>query len=455
MKLRWASLLGIVLTLLFIHRVSPQSAKTVIRVGPNIRVGAQNTRQAEPFIAADAKDSSVLIISASEVVDGLKKPGMVAQSYVSNDGGLTWSISELPGMSEALQSGRVETELDNWVALAPNGDAIYTSLLFTSKERAPIYVFRSTDKGRAWNGPTQIAEADYDQPRTTAFLRDGKLRIYIAAASGGAVLLGSIDNGQSFTTIGRVEPDNLRHQAMNPVALMDGSVLLPYTDFPDPEKQQLKFSRIYAARFEDGGKAIGLPHFVADLERPFPGGAYFATDLSAGKFRGNVYASWEDGDYGPKLVRHDDQPVREESGARREVVVARSMDNGRYWSVPYRLRAEGRGPAHFSTLAVSSEGVLGVLWTQDEKYELNSRCYRAWFAASVDAGDTFSSPVAVSDKLSCSDAGLNPEPFFKSRLKGGDYIGLAVSADGVFHAAWIDARDGAFRLYTARIDIGH
>jgi hypothetical protein len=66
--------------------------------------------------------------------------------------------------------------------------------------------------------------------------------------------------------------------------------------------------------------------------------------------------------------------------------------------------------------------------------------------------ENFSLPTTVSDKVSCSDPKLNPEPYFKTRLKGGDYIGLAAAADGSFHAVWIDARDGAFRLYTSRIE---
>ena len=453
MKAQSASQLLIIFSLVLIECIPSRAADTKITVGPNIRVSATNVRQAEPFIATDPTDSNTLIISTSEVAEGLKSHGMLVQSYVSRDGGHAWSVSELPGMREAAQSGKLETELDNWIAFTPNGDVFLTSLPFTAEGNSPIYVFRSTDKGRTWNDPTVLADAGYDQPKTTTTLWDGKLRIYIAASSRGVVLLSSDDNGQSFTTMGRIGPDNLEHQAMNPLVLANGSVLLPYADFPDPDRHRLNFSRIYVARSEDGGRTFSVPRFVADLSRPYPGCVRFATDLSAGKFRGNVYASWNDGDFGPRLVKRGAERVREESGNRREVAVARSSDGGMTWSAPANLRIEGRGASDLATLAVSPEGVLGVLWLQDERYESNSRCYRVWFAASVDGGDTFSSPASVSDKPSCSDAKLNPEPFFTSRLKGGDYIGLAAAVDGTFHAAWIDARDGAFRLYTARVDV--
>ncbi len=117
--------------------------------------------------------------------------------------------------------------LDNWITFGPNGEAYYTALALPPEKGAPIYVFRSPDKGHTWYGPTKIASTSFDQPRTIAALRDGKVRIYIAAASRTAVLLGSDDGGQSFNTLARIEPDDLPHMAMNPVVLADGSILLP------------------------------------------------------------------------------------------------------------------------------------------------------------------------------------------------------------------------------------
>ena len=441
-----------VYALLVIH-TSLQAAEIQVRVGPNIRVGEGKTRQAEPYIAAHPEDARSLIISASEVVDGLEGKGLIAKSYFSNDGGQTWSASELPGLREQLVRGNLETVLDNWITFGPNGEAYYTALALPRGKGAPIYVFRSPDKGHTWYGPNEIASSSFDQPRTTASLRDGKVRIYIAATSGDVVLLGSDDDGRSFNTLSRIKPDNLPHQAMNPLVLADGSLLLPYVDFGSREKLRLNSCRIYVARSEDGGNTFGLPRFVADMARPYPGTAHISADLSGGKFRGRVYATWEDGDFGPRWVRQGDRFVREESGSRREVGLAHSTDNGETWSAPKILRAEGRGAVDFATLAVSSDGVLGVLWVQDERYEIDPHSYSVWFAASVDGGDTFSPPVSISSEPSRPGPRLNPEPYFTYRPRGGDYIGLAAATNGSFHAVWIDARDGAFRLYTTRIEV--
>ena len=429
-----------------------QVGATEISIGANVRVGAPESRQAEPYVASHPLNAGSLIISVSEVVGGLDSKGLLARSYFSNDGGRTWAVSDLPGLREALVEGRLQTVLDTWVTFAPNGESYFTALPFTAEEQAPIYFYRSPDSGRTWLGPTVLGSGG-DQPKTVASMRNGTPSIYIAAAERGVVLLNSVDLGQSFHEIARIEPDNLSHQAMNPLVLADGSVLLPYLDFPGGRTQRLHSARIYVTRSEVGGSSFSLPRFVADIPRPYPGTAHFAVDLSDGEFQGRVYATWEDGDFGPQLVRSGDQFVRRESGTRREVTVAHSTDNGRTWSPPRILQTESRGSAHFATAAVSQEGVLGVFWIQHDSYEPDRRCYQAWFAASLDGGSTFSPSMPVSADASCPEGRLNPEPFFTTRPRGGDYVGLAVAADGSFHAAWPDARDGAFRLYTARITV--
>src|ERR1700688_2468781 len=105
METRKNSLLAICFVSVVIQS-SSDVAVIKIKIGPNIRVGPEKTRQAEPFIAAHPVDSQNLIISASEVVDGLKGQGLLSRSYVSDDGGQTWEATELPGQLDALANGR-------------------------------------------------------------------------------------------------------------------------------------------------------------------------------------------------------------------------------------------------------------------------------------------------------------------------------------------------------------
>ena len=421
-----------------------------VKVGPNVRVGQAKTRQAEPYIAAHPEDTNTLIISTMESVDGLIGGGFTAQAYLSNDAGRTWRISELPGLRNALLKGRFLTLQDDWITFAPNGDAYYSLLPTTSDRRQSIFVFRSTDKGHSWSGPTEIGGDGFDQPKTIAAFGDSKVRLYIAASSGKgrAVWFDSDGAGKSFKPLGPIQADPKPYRALNPLVLADGSILLPYSGYLPHSAP-----RVYIVQSRDGGATFGAPVLVPQMDRAFQDTLDFAIDKSRGKNSGRIYAAWEEGDFNPRVAREGDRLRRHGIGARRDVMVAHSPDNGQTWSAAKILRAEGWGTSDFATVAVSHGGVVGVLWVQNEWYEIDPRSYNVWFAASANGGESFSPPVRVSSETSRPKAKPNPEFSFASGWGGGDYIGLAASADGSFHATWIDARDGAFRLYAARIEV--
>ncbi|HET9178248.1 MAG TPA: sialidase family protein [Terriglobia bacterium] len=428
---------------------SLRSSEIAVSVGPNVRVGQAKSRQAEPYIAAHPKDANSLIISTMERLDAVGGGGFTAQAYLSSDAGQTWSASDLPGLRYALRKGQFLTVQDDWITFAPNGDAYYSALPTTLDRRQPILVFRSIDKGRSWSGPTEVGAGGFDQPKTTVAFRDGKVRLYLAVSTGRgrAVWLVSDDSGKSFKALAPIKAGAKPYRALNPLVLADGSVLLPYSGYLPHSTP-----RVYVMRSEDGGLTFQTPVLVPRMDRASQDTLNFAIDLSYGKNRGGIYAAWEEGEFGRNIAREGDRLARHGIRARRDVMVAHSTDMGRTWSAATILRAEGRGPSDLVTMAVSRDGVVGVLWVQNERYEVDQRSYDVWFAASADGGESFCSPLRVSSETSRPAAGLNPEFSFASGWGGGDYIGLAASADGSFHAAWIDARDGAFRLYTARIE---
>jgi len=231
--------------------------------------------------------------------------------------------------------------------------------------------------------------------------------------------------------------------------------MIPYADFPIRPSQHLTASRIYVLRSMDGGVSFEVPRFVADMPRAFPGGGVsFATDASIGKFSGRIYALWEDGDFGPELVAKSTEIKREESGERRGLAISYSTDNGRTWSVPRQLAKPGLGPAFMGCLAVAPNGTLGALWIQHEKYATDPQEYRAWFAASTDGGEAFTTPQALSSHISRPDRTRRDKvAYIRTRPRGGDYIGLAATANSVFHAVWSDARDGLFCTFHAPVRV--
>jgi len=260
-------------------------------------------------------------------------------------------------------------------------------------------------------------------------------------ATWGVAVLRSDDGGITFQRTAFIAHDQLNHNGLNPVVLLDGSVLVPFNDYTsNPIRVPVKVSRIYVVRSEDGGQTFSLPWLVTETPRVFPGRPRFAQDSSTGKFRARMYVGWDG-----------------EDGEQRNVSVAYSTEDGKFWSRPVTFRAPNAGPVHQTTLAVATDGTIGVAWLQHEL--ANPRCYRIHFAASTDGAATFSQPVSVSDKVSCPDSKANKETTFPREnqsvvgrwVRGGDYIGLAAAPDGSFHVVWSDSRDEVFQTYTARI----
>ena len=429
--------------------VQPQGTTVRVEIGPNVRASDKGVSHVEPYIAAHPEDSHNLIIAASHYVEG---KGVIAEAFATTDAGKTWAVSPLPLLRESLLANKFRYALDVWITYAPDGVA-YLSTLADMKiqERSvdQILFYRSEDQGKTWQGPTFIPpRGSFDRPSMVAAGTKSNKRIYVVASDGaGFGVLKSDDGGLSFKTTALIKPDNLAHQPHHPVILPDGSLLVPYNDYPqisvkeleeirrDPRKQRLSSSRIYAVRSRDEGLTFDLPQFVADIPRMLPGGLELAADLSTGRFRGRIYAAWNG--------ERDD---------RRNVTVAYSTDAGKSWLKSAVLRAENAGPAHFYSLAVSPDGTVGVSWLQHETGEGKLPCYRIYFAASIDGGETFTPPHVVSDMVSCPDSTLNKETIGRW-ARGGDYMGLAAAADGSFHPVWVDARDGAFQVYTARIEL--
>lgn len=448
------SLIFLVLLTPALFECRPQDKKSSLKltIGPNVRASDKGVSHVEPYIAAHPEDSRNLIIAVSHNVEG---KGVIAEAFTTMDAGKTWRLSSLPQMLEALLANKLKSAADVWVTYAPDGMA-YISILADEKiqiqdhrGRGELLIYRSEDQGKTWQGPTLIpSRGFFDRPSMVVAGTKTNKQIYLVASDGrGFDVLKSDDGGLSFKTTAIIKPDNLAHQPHHPVVLPDGSLLVPYDDYPpisvreleeierDPRKQRLSSSRIYVVQSRDGGLTFDLPQFVADIPRMLPGGLEMAVDLSNSKFRGRVYAAWNG-------ERED----------RQNVTVAYSTDASKSWLKSAVLRSENAGPAHFYSLAVSPDGTVAASWLQHETGAGKSHCYRIYFAASIDGAETFTPPHVVSDVVSCPDSVSNKETI-RRWARGGDYMGLAAAADGSFHPVWVDARDGAFQVYTARIEL--
>lgn len=396
-----------------------------ISVGPNVRISHATISHVEPHVAAHRRDPDKLLVSVSH----FERDATIVETYSSGDAGATWSKHDLPALRNLLEKGQVAAAADTRVDYGADGEAYCLVNVILKTEhpwgRTPILFYRSSDNGRTWAGPA-VAGPMYDRP---TMLVSGR-SIYVTAmapeagGSTAAAVLESTDRGASFQRVASIAPDSLGHQPMGLVHSPGGALVIPYLDFPR-RKEEFHTSRIYVVRSTDGGSTFGPPIFVTDIPRASPGSLEMVAGQSA------IYAAWNGG-----------------TEARRNLMVARSIDEGNTW-VSKVVSTEAR----FGSLAVAGDGTLGVAWIQ----HLRNRpyCWNTYFSFSVDGGQTFANPTRVSTSPSCpSNAARKTAHLFKRGDHDyGDYMGLAATADGVFHPVWLDARSGVLEVYTAAIRI--
>jgi hypothetical protein len=442
-----------------------------IVVGPDYLVSRDgNIPHVETHIATNPLNHKNLV--GASIVSVRPEGGWANRTYVTHDGGASWKWVDFP---EQLEFGSGDPQ----VAFTPHGTALFIGLAFGSvtdendKPRGGMHIYRSTDGGSSWR-ETQLVCCSHDHEQVVIDNTLGRFagRIYLSTLWDYPVyrvgVFRSDDDGLTFT--GPVEAANgggtIGINSYTPVVLSDGALIVPFGDFEFlPEKRKVKGKIEMSHWFvssSDGGVTFSerrkIHTQVYDFDDPdsrregtFPS---VAADATTGKYRDRIYFAWTDS----------------RSGKAR-ILFSFSRDRGQTWTPPRVL--DGNLPAgarQFQpVLAVSKEGVLGALWL-DTRNSADGTRYEAFFAASLDGGETFLPSVVVSSEPSLQrgpgNVAVNP---MASKYKGegvlsflsaytrwgqgGDYIGMAADRRGVFFPLWPDARSGTFQLYTAAIRV--
>ncbi len=444
-----------------------------IVVGPDHLVSRDGDRpHVEIMVAANPRNPRSLLAGA--ITFTRRDGGAATKAYVSRDGGIVWDDVIFP---EQRELGGADPQ----VAFTATGTALFLTLATgpneTGRTRAFLHAYRSEDEGSTWSDAYNLG-ASYDHPMLVADQTTGPFagRAYVSVLYGGIEyslgVFRSEDDGRSWIgPVKFIDGGGERGLNVDPMLVLhDGAVMVPFADFPVTPEQtaESEGSRIWTVVSTDGGVTFSEPRpgplkMTGDelrgaregLER-FRGGSWvlYAVDRSE-RFRDRVYGVWPD-----------------YSGGLPRIVVARTDDRGASWSEPMQVAPSGvEGAQQFQpAVAVNGEGVLGLTW-YDTREAPSEFAFHQYFAASFDGGDTFTAPHRVSGAISrpLGSGNLLPTPSTFSGpdgelrvallsaasrwLNGGDYIGLAASADGRFHPVWADARTGAYQVYTAAIRI--
>jgi hypothetical protein len=368
------------------------SAKGVHVVGP--KVISQNTplpescdglrQDTDPWIASDPNQRKHLV--ATWDVDDHKSN----VTAVSRDGGKTWKIATIPGISKC--TGGVSDEVvDPFVTIGAKGAAYFASLPLSV---SGFLVNRSPGGGGAWSAPATVdpkAGFTDDLPSGVADPnRSGRLFLTWSRfeftgndiTGGDARFSRSSDGGKTFSkpVVIHDSPNGKIPLESRLAQLSDGTLL---DVFGEPAAQPVDApQQTFATRSTDGGKSWSNPVRIGTV------GQDAILDPDTGKPRYEFCCL-----FGFAVAPNDRAYLAyTKVGGRHSgrVLVARSKNGGKAWQPP-RTVANPGAETLLPAVAVADDGTVGVSWYdfRHDKPGDASLTTDYWFAYSRDGGKTW------------------------------------------------------------------
>ena len=386
--------------------------------------------QAEVDISIDPTDPQHLLIAAQEgrLFDG---GAQATGTYVSFDGGLTWTGSLLP-RSSAATGGEYDRSTDPVTGFGPDGTAYANVFSFDRPEpNTAVLQYRSDDGGLTWRGPFVVAEThdtsktSYDKNWMTVDANPASPyagRIYVtwtdfrSGASGsysGSPLLVSHSDDGGRTWSEPVRLGRTRYaQGSQPVVGPDGTLYVVYNE--------LFKEIIRVTRSVDGGETFRKARVVAPAVPSVIPGVRSGDGLpnaDVDPVTGDLHVVWQDARYDPS-----------------DVLATRSRDGGRTWSPP-QLISDDAGEMQFTPAVAAYDGVVHVLFYDSRDARDREDLFTVRYARSLNGGRTFGDNVVVQTAFDMDLAAATERGSFL-----GDYVGID-AVGGVAHGAWVDTSE--------------
>lgn len=347
-----------------------------------------------PRLAVDYTDSRVIALAAHSA-----GPSPRCTLHVTRDSGRTWQRMEpvterqrVPG-SDGCSAADVAFDITGTLHY------LFTAVAGGAGQPAGMFLMSSSDRGRTWSAPREVAPAGAFGGRVAldpTFGPRGRLHIVWVQAStppapeptgldpppNPLFVVQSDDGGHTFSA--RMEIGEPGRRMVSPTLGIGirGAIHVAYFDMGDdgvayaggrgvtwPGRWSVK-----VATSRDGGKRYNRPVEVAGVERPPPFSSVLALAPPAlAAHRDSVCAGWADARLGDP-----------------DVYVRCSVNAGRTWFPPRRLnQATGDGRSQFLPgLSLTSRGRLDVAYYERQADPLGAHT-DVFLASSVDVGQRF------------------------------------------------------------------
>jgi hypothetical protein len=324
---------------------------------------------------------------------------------VTFDGGNTWHVAPLPGVSQ-VSGGTLQSTADPWLAFAPNGDLYATCLAFTSPQQFVgatvednVLVLMSSDGGLTWGAPTVLhdntdSRAFNDKESITTDPADSRFAYmtwnFVSTPSGFATrneqpVLGSAgikapllftrttDRGRTWEPVQTIYDPGANALTTGPQILVrpDGTLLDVFTEVLGNKNNDgggkfedslsILMSHDKGQTWQNGTPIRAAKMFPANLSDPDNGIPIDDTnfnqelpDVAVDPHNGYLYAVWRDG--------------RFSGGQYSSIAFSMSTDGGLTWSAPVQVNKTptnlppGEQQAWLPSVKVAADGTVAVTY---------------------------------------------------------------------------------------------
>jgi hypothetical protein len=383
---------------------------------PQVRLGYTSGDQWEPAIAADRFGRVYVLYPQYLGVPGCPScpsPTMILQ--VSTDGGRSWGA---PRQIAPPGTGQWDAQI---VVDPVDGRTVYAAWLQNGK--SDTVVAKSTDFGQSWRVVVaDSTNAGTDKPVLAVRGQDVYVSFNHAQKVWTAV---SHDGGASFTQV-QVQPTAVGKLgwalAGGATATPGGSVHVGWAGYEQNGGAKGKVNLFVSSSYDGGAtwvsRVVDVSGAPPDCSAYLCGWAYLGAQLVvASDAAGTLYALWN-------ANTVDRAPNR--------IYFARSTDDGVTWSARAEVSTALSGAAHsFPAIVAGGAGDVRIAWQAARVGTLWNTYYRS----STNGGATWSAEVDLSTYVP-GFSYIQPAGY---AYPFGDYFELDIDHQGTTHAVWGEA----------------